>query len=501
MAEEELDSGALRRRAGRGMRLMLSRQAFNLVVGLAGSIVLARALAPAEFGTYAIVVFLVSVLMLVGDLGLTASLIQRADRPTEHELQLSFTIQVLVVTAVVAATWIAVPFVLRLYPGLGPEAGWVARAFSLTLYVRTLRTVSTTQLERNLDYGPVARADMVEVLLFQGVAIAGALSGFGVWSFLVGAVAGSVAGSLFLFVASPWPIRLRISRREARGLIGYGVAFQAGGILNSIGGWATPLFVGTLVGPGSVGYLNLASSNARRPLLLVESVMRVSFPHFSRLQTNAELLRRTILGYLVGFLWLVSLWCALLWTVGGPLIEVVYSAKWNPAVTPLMLFAASVPFDVISWTMGFSYASANRNWVEVRIVALRSILMFGAAAALVPLVGYLGVPIAYLVSSVLTVPLLLYRFAPGFLTQFARSTVWIAISTLVACLGGRTVLDAALADLRPVYQLVVGVPLAVVLFLTASLVLAPASCRARALRRPATPFGRTASSEGSGGSA
>lgn len=469
----------LDRRAWQGIRALFARQFANLVLGLAGGIALARILSPPQFGVYAIVTFVVGVTMLLGDLGLGASLIQRLHPPSDRELQLVFTAQLILVSVVVGVVWVASTWVFGLFHQLGGDVAWFARVFALTLYLRIVRSISLIKLERELTYRPIARAEVLEVATYQTVAVGLAASGAGVWSFIVAAVLSAAAGAAFLFYAARWPPRLRWALSETRGLIRYGLAFQVGGIVNAVGTWATPVFVGMLVGPRAVGLIGLASSNAKRPLLAVESIMRVSFPHFSRLQDERVELERVIVRYLVGFTWIVSLWCALIWTVGPQLIHVVYSSKWDAAATAMRLFAGSVLFDAISWTMGFAYAAVNRNWVSIRIVAARSLTMFALSGALVPLVGFIGIPVAYLISSIVTIPLLLVFFGPGFLTQFLKRSAWLIACTGAAVGAGllATRVVSALESHRPLYELLIGTGATLAAFLSASLAFAPRSSR------------------------
>ena len=53
--------------ARRGMRQLFTRQVVTTLVTFAGGAVLARALNPADFGTYAIATFIVNVFMIFGD--------------------------------------------------------------------------------------------------------------------------------------------------------------------------------------------------------------------------------------------------------------------------------------------------------------------------------------------------------------------------------------------------------------------------------------------------
>jgi polysaccharide export outer membrane protein len=255
-------------------------------------------------------------------------------------------------------------------------------------------------------------------------------------------------------------------------ILRYGISFQSTAILDVIATWTTPALVGILIGPHAVGYLGVAQANARRPLMLAESVMRVSFSHFSRLQTEIQRLQNTVNNYLVGFLWVMLLWMGFLWTSGSPLVEIIYSAKWLPAVPALVVFAIALPFDMIIWAMSLCYRAMNRNWSAVRIFGSRTILMLALSAFLIPQIGFVGMPWAYLVANMVCTVLLLKNFAPGFLMKLFRNCAWLFPCLVLACISGRAAIQLAGPSNVFVNLLAGAVPFTVT-YLLVSLILAP----------------------------
>src|SRR5437016_11383719 len=142
--------------------------------------------------------------------------------------------------------------------------------------------------------------------------------------------------------------------------------------------------------------------------------MRVSFPHFSRLQTDVGQLHDAINNYLVGLLWVMFAWTGLLWTSGSPLVMLIYSAKWLPAVPALLIFAVALPMDIIIWTVGLSYRALSRNWSTVKIFAARAALNLGISALLVHRIGFVGIAVAYVAANTICDIFLLYTFVHCF---------------------------------------------------------------------------------------
>ena len=470
------------------MRDMLVRQIFATAVSFGGSVVLARVLNPSEFGTYAIATFVVNIFMVLGDLGLGASFIQNSKSPDNKSLQISFTIQLVLVTTVVALTWMLAPWIVGFYSSVSPQTVWLIRVMSFLLYLPVLRSGSTIQLERSLRYRPIAWSEGIGISLYQIIAVICALKGLGVWSFVFATLVSGLTGLVIVYRSAPWPVGLCFDWCEIRRVLRQGISFQSAALLDVFSQWAIPAIAGTLAGPTAVGYLGLALANAKRPLFLAESVTRVSFPHFSRLRTDIGALHNAINDYLVGLLWVMFAWTGLLWAVGSPLVMLMYSAKWLPAVPALLIFALALPMDIIIWTVGLSYRALSRNWSAVKIFAARTALNLGISALLVHRIGFLGIPVAYVAANTVCAILLLYNFAPGFFSRMIRSAGCLVPCVVSASLCGRFVSELAPGDVAStaIQRLILGALPFLAIYLLGSFALAPMRYRTKflSLARP-----------------
>jgi O-antigen/teichoic acid export membrane protein len=482
---------SLNDRAVDGIRSLFGRHLAILAVNLISSVILARLLSPAEFGLYAIVAFAVTMFTVVGDLGITAAFIQRRESLTDADLHIAFTVQMLIAGGIIAAVWVSAPWLLGFYPSTGPEAVWLARVLVFTLAFNAFRSICLVQLERDLLFAPIARAEVVENLVFQAAVISLAVAGAGLWSFVVAALARDMTGVALLYRAAPWPVRSRFDRSLLT-LVRRSFTFQLGAPLNALGEWATPVVVGLLVGPQGVGYIGFAQGNARRPLMIVASVMRVSFPHFSRLQEHPELLREKIRDYLLWFQWILAFWGVSMALIGAPLVEAVFSAKWLPAVPALVILSCCLPLDAVSWLLGYAYTATNRPLVWVAVVAIRSTLMLVLAALFVPSFGFMGVVWAHLASNVVASAILVAMFATG----FPRHALGVALSVLLCsvaalALGWPAVAFVGSHVTRPWLQVALSWPLLGLAYLAVSTLLLPrryvrtAYALARGAMRPA----------------
>ena len=131
------------------------RQVLVQGLNLAGAILLARILSPAEFGMFAIITFILSFLLAFGDAGLGASLIRESNEPAEEDYRAVFTAQQALVLGAVVISWVAAPSAARAY-GLPVADAWLLRLVALSLLFTSLQVIPSIRLERHLRFDKLA---------------------------------------------------------------------------------------------------------------------------------------------------------------------------------------------------------------------------------------------------------------------------------------------------------------------------------------------------------
>jgi lipopolysaccharide exporter len=419
-------------RAKRGIHLLMLRQVVVQVVTFAGGIVLARVLEPVDFGVFGITTFVIFTLMRFGNLGLAASLIQRKEAITSHDLQVGFTMQQIIVSALVLGVWFAAPYMTVLYPKAPDQIVWLVRVLAFNLYLQGWLAMSKLQLERKLSYKRLAIIEVVQKLSYQVIAVVLAVLGYGIWSLIIAVLAQSSISTVLAFRLAPWRVRLAFDAKVARELLRFGLPFQMKQIISNTRGWITPTLVAALIGPEAVGFLTWAGGLGRKPMLAVQNVTRVSFTHFSRIQSDSKEVMRILTRYYSFLLPLCLFWFVLILTAGSSIVEVVYTAKWLPAMPVLILYSLSVNVDMFTRLVTRTLQGLGHVWYVMRIVAIQVIIQVLLSVVSVLTVGYVGIPVAEMVSLAVMLPWLFHRLGRGWLIHMARSLSWVVWPTFAS---------------------------------------------------------------------
>lgn len=332
----------LKKKSLAAIRAVFLRQLLVKAIFFAGNIVLARILAPEIFGIYAIVSFIVQFFSSFGDIGIGAALIQKKGELTQEELSSTFWLQQLLVLGVVSVAIAAAPLALDIYPTLPPVGVWLIRAMVFSFLLSSLKTIPAILMERNIDFNRIAMVDIAENVTFQCVAITCALLGFGAWSFVAAALARAFVGAMLIYILSPWRPELQCRFVAVKGLVSFGLPYQANYILNFVKDAVTPLFVGAYVGATAVGYVNWARNLAFAPMFISEAFGRVAFPAFSKLQSDKALLGRTIERSIRMITLVMFPIAAVLIALAPGITHVIFTDKWMPGLSVFYCYCVSL---------------------------------------------------------------------------------------------------------------------------------------------------------------
>jgi PST family polysaccharide transporter len=249
-------------------------------------------------------------------------------------------------------------------------------------------------LERRLAYLPLTIAETADTVTFNVVAIAAAVAGAGLWSFVLGALAARAANLAVLWTATRWRPTLRWNRGVLAPVLKFGVLFQGSVLIGVAGDAVVPIFVTAWSGVAAVGYLNWAATLAFLPLQVVSIAGRVLFPALSSLQAEparfAEATQRA-LNRVTTILYPAA---SLLFAGADPVVRLVFGEAWLPAVPAVRCFCLSAIIGGTSTIFVHALYGLGRPDLVLRLNLASALLLWGLTLALVPWLGFVGFAVA-----------------------------------------------------------------------------------------------------------
>ncbi|MGI5284686.1 oligosaccharide flippase family protein [Nonomuraea polychroma] len=336
------------RKAGRGLRWSLLGNTVTKAASFVMSLVLARVLAPEDFGIYAVALAATQFVMVVKDAGVMAAVIQWRGRlddiaPTATVLAFVFA------TGLYGIFWVGAPSFSALAGS--EEATGVVRLLTAVILVEAVTAVRSAALMREFAQDKLAVANLSGFAVNATLAISLAVGGAGAYSFAWGQLAAAVVTGVIVLALAKMPWKLGYDRVVAGQLLRFGLPSAAGFGLEAVLMNSSFIVVGAILGKVQLGYYLLAFNvSSWVPGLIGTALRYVSIPGFSRLAEDpdadalTEGIRRT-LPPLVSFVLPVALVMA---TLAHPLVALLYGAEWDQAAGVLRFLAVLMVVRMIT---------------------------------------------------------------------------------------------------------------------------------------------------------
>jgi len=392
---DELDIAAVTRRSIHGVFALVTRSLFIQIVTFVVNVMLTIFLTPAVFGVYFVVSSVIAFLQYFSDIGLAAALIQQKEAVTDEDLQTTFTIQqVLVVTAVIVALSLSSWF--GSFYHLQSNGVRLFQALIIAFFLSSLKTIPSILLERNLHFEKLVIPQIIETLFFNVTALIFAIKGFGVASFTYAVLLRGISGVIAMYIISPWRVRLGFSKKVAKRLLSFGVPFQANSFLALLKDDLLIAYLGKVLPLTQVGYIGFAQKWALTPLrLIMDNVIRITFPSFSRLQHEQKHLQRGIEKSLFALCLLIFPALTGLVLLAPMFIHLVPKyQKWEPALFSLSFFAINAGLSSISTPLTNALNAIGKIKVTLYLMVFWTITTWVLTPLGIFLYGFNGVAIA-----------------------------------------------------------------------------------------------------------
>lgn len=332
-------SADLRRRTIRAVGASGAAGGIAKLVSLLSTLVLARILAPEDFGLLALATTVTGVIGYFNEIGIGAAIVQRQDlRPEEINgcFGISLVASSILCLITIAASWPAAAFFDM--PALQP----VLAVLGLGFFFGALNTVPTSLLRKELRFQAVVWLGIVGAIISAAVSIPLALLGFKHWSMVIAFFVGSVISTFWYWRVVSWRPRWPLRLREGRSLLSYGLNITYTRMLWHLYMNADKLIIGKLLGERAVGVYDMGKSLSGLPASQISSLVTgIASPVFARLQQDVPRLRAVLLRLTRGVAYLTFPALAGIAVVAADLVPVLVGPQWTEAVLPLQALCLS----------------------------------------------------------------------------------------------------------------------------------------------------------------
>ena len=281
----------LRRQTFSAVRWTTLDSAGKALLRVASIAVLARILAPEDYGLMAIVSVILGLASMFADLGMNSAYVQRKDVTQEQRSSL-YWLNV-AMSACLAVLLVAIsPLVATFYgdPRLSPL---IMLSASTIVFIALGQQVKMSA-EKELRFAGVVSLSLIASLIGFAVAILAALAGWGVYALVVSVIAGAALSSAFywFFVADGWRPMWRLRKDDIQSFLGFGSATVGNNVASYLGRSADIFLGGRLLGASDLGLFSVPRTLVLELGGMVNAIVtRVGFPLIAKVQSDIDRVR------------------------------------------------------------------------------------------------------------------------------------------------------------------------------------------------------------------
>lgn len=261
-----------------------------MLLQLATTAVLARLVAPHDFGLIAATTLIYSFLALFSEILIAPALIQRAEIHALH-IRTGFLVTVVAGFLISLLFAFAGPLIESLLKidGLAQTAPFMA----IVLYLQVLAAVPDALAVRALEFRTVAMRELASYAFgYMLFTLPLAMMGYGVWALIAGQVAkGAVGAGLLIFIKRQ-QLGFGFDRQALREVMQFGGGFTLVRLLNMTATQGDNVVVGRMLGAEMLGLYDRAYMLMKIPAAIYQRVAaRVFFSALSRVQNEPDKLK------------------------------------------------------------------------------------------------------------------------------------------------------------------------------------------------------------------
>lgn len=333
------------------------------------SVVLARLLAPDDYGMIAMVLVFIAIADVFVSSGFATALIQKKDSD-EVDFSTMFYCSLAVSILIYGIIFVIAPYISDLYGE--PELTRVLRIFALRIPLSVYNTIQHAYVSRHMLFKRFFFSTLVGTVSSGVVGIGMAYAGYGIWALVAQYFVNTVMDTLVLACTVSWHPRLLFSWKAAKSLMNYGSKILFADLSGTFFGQLRSFVIGKVYSPTDLAYYNRGQQLPQLMTTNVSaSIMTVLFPAISNEEENIERVKQMSKRALQMMSYIMfPLLCGIA-MVARPLVLVLYTEKWSDCIIFVQLLCISSVVSLISMTSLQTIKAIGRSDIVLKLEVIK----------------------------------------------------------------------------------------------------------------------------------
>lgn len=333
-------------------------------------IILARLLAPSDFGLMGIALLAIGATEQLANLGIDSALIQREDDDIDSYLNTAWTMKITRGIGLFLLFLLVAPAAATFFDEA--RATPVLRVLGIGLLLSGFVNPSIVYFRKDLEFQKQFVYRMSGTVADFVVAVGAALIFQSVWALVAGALSKRFVKMVSSYLLSGYRPRIEFDRDYATEILDYGKWIWASTLVVFLALSGDDAFVGWYLTAASLGFYQMAFRLSNAPATEITHVIsRVMFPAYSKLQNDQEALQSAFLKTIrVTFLIVIPMSAGIV-LVAPEFTRIVLGEKWVPIIPVIQVMGVAGLFRAITATGGVLFQGYGVPEWDFRMNALR----------------------------------------------------------------------------------------------------------------------------------
>ena len=389
-----------------GFWLLIIRVSDN-AIGLLKLFIVARLLAPNDFGLLGIAFLTIATLDTFSQTGLDTALIQMKDDIKEY-LNAVWSISIIRGLILYGILFLSAPYVALFFKS--PDATSIIRVVGMTIFLRSFTNIGVIYFQKELKFNKHFMCRFSSTIINFIVSIVAVFMLKSVWALVLGQLADCTTGVIASYLLHQYRPRFNLNLEKVKKLFGFGKWVFGSSILIFLFTQGDDFFVGGLLGATALGFYQMAYRVSRMPTTEISHIIsKVTFPAYSKIQDDLSRLRDAYLKILKLTAFLSFPIVGLIISLAPDLTMVILGNKWMPMVPAMQVLVLYGLIESVAATAGPVFYSIGKPDIDTKNQFLQAILLMALIYPLTSKWGLVGASLAVIFTSATVSIYVLYR--------------------------------------------------------------------------------------------
>ncbi len=355
-------------------------------------IIIARILAPSDFGLMGIALLIMMILETFSQTGFQQALIQKK-KNIESYLDVVWTVLILRGLVLFGILYFCAPYAATFFNI--PQAKSIIQIVGFSIILQSLTNIGVIYFQKELEFNKQFIYQLSGTLADFIVAVSAAFLLKSVWALVFGILVGNFVRFIVSYLVHPYRPHLSFDLEKIKELFGFGKWILGSSILVFLLTQGDDIFVGKFLGVIALGFYQMAYRISNIPATEISHLIAtVIFPAYSKIQDALPRLREAYLKVLQLTVFLSFPIAGLIFVLAPDFTKIFLGEKWMPMVPAMQVLALYGILRAIGATTGVVFMAVGKPEIRTKTQFAALVLLAILIYPLTMRFGILGTSMA-----------------------------------------------------------------------------------------------------------